>query len=158
MLSFSNNKPVKIFSKGAGSNPDLWGVMVSQFSWYLLKLSLPCVQIDGRRGYVNKGHIQETRVHHKNLEFKVPTEFYKVEPEQEAPVQSTEDESVTNPPDQAESNQDSIPSDKEDNIEATEQASSQNFETKDPKLQNPMEVNIVFFTCKISRTTFSMSL
>ena len=28
MLSFANNKPVKIFSKGAGSNPDLWGVMV----------------------------------------------------------------------------------------------------------------------------------
>ena len=32
MLSFSNNKPVKIFSKGAGSNPDLWGVMVSHSS------------------------------------------------------------------------------------------------------------------------------
>ena len=30
MLSFANNKPVKIFSKGAGSNPDLWGVMVSR--------------------------------------------------------------------------------------------------------------------------------
>ena len=28
MLNFANNKPVKIFSKGAGSNPDLWGVMV----------------------------------------------------------------------------------------------------------------------------------
>jgi len=28
MLSFANNKPVKIFSKGAGSNPNLWGVMV----------------------------------------------------------------------------------------------------------------------------------
>ena len=32
MLSFANNKPVKIFSKGAGSNPDLWGVMVSYLS------------------------------------------------------------------------------------------------------------------------------
>ena len=32
MLSFANNKPVKIFSKGAGSNPDLWGVMVSRQS------------------------------------------------------------------------------------------------------------------------------
>ena len=30
MLSFANNKPVKIFSKGASSNPDLWGVMVSR--------------------------------------------------------------------------------------------------------------------------------
>ena len=28
MLSFSNNKQVKIFSKGAGSRPELWGVMV----------------------------------------------------------------------------------------------------------------------------------
>ena len=33
MLSFSNNKPVKIFSKGAGSNPNLWGVMVSKSSF-----------------------------------------------------------------------------------------------------------------------------
>ena len=29
MLSFPPNKELKIFSKGAGSNPDLWGVMVS---------------------------------------------------------------------------------------------------------------------------------
>ena len=33
MLNFANNKPVKIFSKGAGSNPDLWGVMVRLFIW-----------------------------------------------------------------------------------------------------------------------------
>jgi len=57
MLSFANNKPVKIFSKGAGSNPDLWGVM-----------------IDGRRGYVNKAHIQEQRVYRKDLVHTVPTE------------------------------------------------------------------------------------
>ena len=87
--------------------------------------------------------MQETRVHHKNLEYKVPTEFYKVEPEkEEAQVQSTEDETVTNPPDQADSNQDGIPSDKEAKIEATEQAPTQDFETKDPKLQNPVEVKI----------------
>merc|ERR1719270_933974 len=57
MLSFANNKPVKIFSKGAGSNPDLWGVM-----------------IDGRRGYANKAHIQEQRVYRKDLVHTVPTE------------------------------------------------------------------------------------
>jgi hypothetical protein len=29
MLSFASHRDVKIFSKGAGSNPQLWGVMVS---------------------------------------------------------------------------------------------------------------------------------
>ena len=29
MLSFPAHQEVKIFSKGAGTNPDLWGVMVS---------------------------------------------------------------------------------------------------------------------------------
>merc|ERR1712055_404159 len=57
MLSFANNKPVKIFSKGAGSNPNLWGVM-----------------IDGKRGYVNKAHVQEQRVYRKDLVHTVPTE------------------------------------------------------------------------------------
>lgn len=89
--------------------------------------------------------MQETRVQHKNLEFKVPTEFYKVKQEKadEPEVQSKEDETVTNPPDQVDSNQDSIPAESNDKIEATEQALSQDFETKDPKLQNPVEVNIV---------------
>ena len=32
MLSFKTNKEVKIFSKGAGTKPELWGVMVSEFS------------------------------------------------------------------------------------------------------------------------------
>ena len=84
-------------------------------------------------------------MHHKNLEFKVPTEFHKVEQEKavEPEVQSADDEPVTNPPDQEDSNQDSIPADNNDKIEATEQAPSQDFETKDPKLQNPVEVNNV---------------
>ena len=90
--------------------------------------------------------MQETRVHHKNLEFKVPTEFYKVEEQEKAPepeVQSEEEEEpVTNSPDQEESNKDN-----NDKIEATGQASSQDFETKDPKLQNPVEVNIDIFDC-----------
>jgi hypothetical protein len=32
MLSFDSNRHVKIFSKEAGSNPHLWGVMVSLFT------------------------------------------------------------------------------------------------------------------------------
>ena len=95
--------------------------------------------------------MQETRVHHKNLEFKVPTEFYKVEPEKETAeaepeVQNTEEvkeDAVTNPPDQEKSNHDRVPSEEDAKIEATEQATSQDFETKDPNLQNPVEVNIV---------------
>merc|ERR1712045_575604 len=84
MLSFANNKPVKIFSKGAGSNPDLWGVM-----------------IDGRRGYVNKGHVQEQRVYKKDLPFTIPTEFFKgpeevVEEKEENAEKSTENENLKN--------------------------------------------------------------
>ena len=41
MLSFANNKPVKIFSKGAGTNPDLWGVMVRNQSGILVLPTLP---------------------------------------------------------------------------------------------------------------------
>merc|ERR1719300_1952224 len=67
MLSFANNKPVKIFSKGTGSNPDLWGVMV-----------------DGRRGYINKHHLQEQRVYARDLKFTVPTEFNQVAKEEES--------------------------------------------------------------------------
>ena len=87
--------------------------------------------------------MQETRVHHKNLEFKVPTEFYKVEEQEKAPETEVQnEEAVTNPPDQEDSNKDN-----NDKIEATEHASSQDFETKDPKLQNPVEVNIDIFDC-----------
>ena len=42
MLSFSNNKPVKIFSKGAGSNPDLWGVMVRPSSFHYQIMTKSC--------------------------------------------------------------------------------------------------------------------
>ena len=48
------------------------------------------VQIDGRRGYVNKAHIQEQRVYEKNLNFKVPTEFHAVNQEQEKPSETEE--------------------------------------------------------------------
>lgn len=45
MLSFNYNTPVKIFSKSAGSNLDVWGV-----------------DIQGRRGYVPKKMIREERI------------------------------------------------------------------------------------------------
>lgn len=58
MLSFRPNIPVKIFSKSAGNNPDVWGV-----------------DIQGRRGYVPKKMIREERVHiHTTLLIEVPTE------------------------------------------------------------------------------------
>eukprot|EP00092_Neocalanus_flemingeri_P025250 GFUD01027382.1.p1 GENE.GFUD01027382.1~~GFUD01027382.1.p1 ORF type:complete len:1768 (+),score=522.48 GFUD01027382.1:102-5405(+) len=110
MLSFANNKPVKIFSKGAGSNPDLWGVM-----------------IDGRRGYVNKAHVQEQRVYRKDLEFNVPTEFSEgaieeVKVEEKKP----EEENV---PFQAE-------------IQKSEQLEDIHIETKQPELKPSVSVEI----------------
>merc|ERR1712223_1830777 len=102
MLNFANNKPVKIFSKGAGSNPNLWGVM-----------------IDGRRGYVNKAHIQEQRVYRKDLEFTVPTEFSKESKDQE-----------NNQEKQKETEQ--IPL--EANIEKTEKLDGEQVKTEQPSL------------------------
>merc|ERR1712126_283852 len=107
MLSFANNKPVKIFSKGAGSNPNLWGVM-----------------IDGKRGYVNKAHLQEQRAYRKDLEFTVPTEFSKQAPIEEKAEEKTEEEKI---PYEAE-------------IEKTEQLDDRQLETKQQELQPSAEV------------------
>merc|ERR1712142_1228865 len=108
MLSFANNKPVKIFSKGAGSNPNLWGVM-----------------IDGKRGYVNKAHLQEQRVYRKDLEFTVPTEFSKPAPIEEKADEKTEEE-------------EKIPYEAE--IEKTEELDDKQLETKQKELQPSAEV------------------
>merc|ERR1712050_497751 len=108
MLSFANNKPVKIFSKGAGSNPNLWGVM-----------------IDGKRGYVNKAHVQEQRVYRKDLEFTVPTEFSKPAPIEEKADEKTEEE-------------EKIPYEAE--IEKTEKLDDKQLETKQQELQPSAEV------------------
>jgi len=61
MLSFEPNREVKIFSKEAGSNPDLWGVV-----------------IDGKRGYMNKAHVQEQRVivPPKDVKLEIPIEEF----------------------------------------------------------------------------------
>merc|ERR1712050_408723 len=107
MLSFANNKPVKIFSKGAGSNPNLWGVM-----------------IDGKRGYVNKAHVQEQRVYRKDLEFTVPTEFSKPAPIEEKADEKTEEE-------------EKIPYEAE--IEKTEELDDKQLETKQQELQPSAE-------------------
>merc|ERR1712142_1387406 len=107
MLSFANNKPVKIFSKGAGSNPNLWGVM-----------------IDGKRGYVNKAHVQEQRVYRKDLEFTVPTEFSKPAPIEEKADEKKEEE-------------EKIPYEAE--IEKTEELDDKQLEAKQKELQPSAE-------------------
>lgn len=58
MLSFQPNKPVNVFSKSAGSNPDVWGV-----------------EISGRRGYVPKKLLIEQKVIKGDLQFEVDTEL-----------------------------------------------------------------------------------
>ncbi|KAK0181694.1 hypothetical protein PV327_003959 [Microctonus hyperodae] len=59
ILSFNVNDDVEIFSKSAGSRPDLWGV-----------------QIAGKRGYAPMALLKEKTVYHKNLEYVVPTLEY----------------------------------------------------------------------------------
>merc|ERR1711892_688828 len=122
MLSFANNKPVKIFSKGAGTNPDLWGVM-----------------IDGKRGYVNKAHVQEQRVYRKDLEFTIPTEFYEVIPEE---IKEKEAENV---PFEAE-------------IQKTEQLEDSQLETKQPELKPSAEVATPEVASSLSAAVESQSV
>merc|ERR1712106_1245890 len=122
MLSFANNKPVKIFSKGAGTNPDLWGVM-----------------IDGKRGYVNKAHVQEQRVYRKDLEFTIPTEFAEPLPEE---VKENEAENV---PFEAE-------------IQKTEQLEDSQLETKQPELKPSAEVATPEVASSLSAAVESQSV
>lgn len=60
VLSFKPNEHVKIFSKSAGSNLNLWGV-----------------EINNKRGYVPKEYVRETKVITKNLSHLVNTEVVK---------------------------------------------------------------------------------
>merc|ERR1711892_1464551 len=124
MLSFANNKPVKIFSKGAGSNQNLWGVM-----------------IDGRRGYVNKAHVQEQRVYRKDLEFTVPTEFSEGT-EQKVEEKKLEEENV---PFEAE-------------IEKTEQLEEHQIETKQPELKPSVEIPAAEVVSSFSAAVESQSV
>ncbi|XP_017069845.2 transport and Golgi organization protein 1 isoform X2 [Drosophila eugracilis] len=57
LLSFKINSPIRVLSKSAGSNKQLWGV-----------------DINGRRGYANKDFIMEKKiiVKDKDLAFEVP--------------------------------------------------------------------------------------
>nr|XP_027218515.1 transport and Golgi organization protein 1-like isoform X3 [Penaeus vannamei] len=58
ILSFPVNTEVTVYSKEAGTNKDLWGV-----------------EIKGKRGYVPKRYLRETKVFVKKLEYEVPTEL-----------------------------------------------------------------------------------
>merc|ERR1711892_8984 len=122
MLSFANNKPVKIFSKGAGTNSDLWGVM-----------------IDGKRGYVNKAHVQEQRVYRKDLEFTIPTEFAEPIPEE---VKEKEAENVLF----------------EAEIQKTEQLEDSQLETKQPELKPSAEVATPEVASSLSAAVESQSV
>merc|ERR1711962_1594085 len=57
MLSFGQSQHVKILSKGDGSQQDIWGV-----------------EINGKRGFANRRHLQETRVYQRNLGYIAPPE------------------------------------------------------------------------------------
>ncbi|XP_047497742.1 uncharacterized protein LOC125044826 [Penaeus chinensis] len=58
ILSFPVNTEVIVYSKEAGTNKDLWGV-----------------EIKGKRGYVPKRYLRETKLFVKKLEYEVPTEL-----------------------------------------------------------------------------------
>jgi hypothetical protein len=58
MLSYSTNQVVHIFSKEAGENTDLWGVIIG-----------------GKRGYMDNGDVEVDRVYRKELQYIVPTEL-----------------------------------------------------------------------------------
>ena len=99
-------------------------------------------QIDGRRGYVNKGHVQEQRVYKKDLQFTIPTEFFKgpeevVKEKEENAEKPRENEILKN------ESTDKTQFQPNTNIDKTEQLEDQQFETKNPELQNPaIEVKI----------------
>merc|ERR1719189_1412695 len=57
MLSFGQSQHVKILSKGDGSQQDIWGV-----------------EINGKRGFANRRHLQETRVYQRRMDFMAPPE------------------------------------------------------------------------------------
>merc|ERR1739838_1124634 len=64
MLSFGQNQQVRILSKGDGSQQDIWGV-----------------EINGKRGFANRRHLQETRVYQRELGYRAPpeAEYYEVQ-------------------------------------------------------------------------------
>ncbi|KAK0091464.1 hypothetical protein PV326_003202 [Microctonus aethiopoides] len=78
ILSFNVNDDVEIFSKSAGSRPDLWGV-----------------QIAGKRGYAPLTLLKEKIVYHKNLEHEVPTlEYNQQIPETQPDIQKNDEIAV----------------------------------------------------------------
>ncbi|XP_078048255.1 transport and golgi organization 1 isoform X2 [Augochlora pura] len=56
-LTFDTNIEVIVYSKEAGTRKDLWGI-----------------EVDGKRGYVSKTFLRESKVYHKDLKYEVPIE------------------------------------------------------------------------------------
>lgn len=81
MISFPRNQQVRVLSKEAGSNPEVWGI-----------------EVQGRRGYAPKQHLQEYQVIvKKDKLIEVPTESFMPKPDQTQPqadAQSKIDEST----------------------------------------------------------------
>merc|ERR1712013_615500 len=83
------------------------------------------VMIDGKRGYVNKAHIQEQRVYRKDLEFTIPTEFSEPAPTEEKGEEKIKEEEI-------------VPYESE--IQKTEQLEDSQLETKEPQLKPSVEL------------------
>ena len=129
----------------------------------VLYYELSNVQIDGRRGYVNKAHVQETRVYQRDLQHTVPTEFYKAaigdqekkeDVAAEVNVEKTEDHGQEKE-EPTESTEKEVPTEKT-NIEVTDKSKEIEFETNNPELVHKPEVlvftyiiqsNFNHFTC-----------
>lgn len=84
-ISFARNVKVRIFSKEAGSNPDVWGV-----------------EIQGRRGYVNKIHIKEEQTIVSSTKLiRVPTELLNNQGSEKPAADAATASSLTKENDQA---------------------------------------------------------
>ena len=115
----------------------------------VLSYELSYVQIDGRRGYVNKAHVQETRVYQRDLQHTVPTEFYKAasgdqekkeDVAAEVNVEKTEDHGQEKE-EPTENTENEVPTEKT-NIEVTDKSKETEFETSNPELVHKLEVLI----------------
>ena len=115
----------------------------------VLYYELSNVQIDGRRGYVNKAHVQETRVYQRDLQHTVPTEFYKAaigdeerkeDVAAEVNVEKTEDHGQEKE-EPTENTENEVPTEKT-NIEVTDKSKETEFETSNPELVHKLEVLI----------------
>lgn len=124
MIGFRPNIPVRVLSKSAGSNPNIWGI-----------------EVGGRRGYAPKDRLREERIFVKtDLLREVPTEpFMSVEPElnEVNDTDSVADKAVSNEtPSSTENTVDSTTADKKIGDDKSKAEDTENTEQID-QIQNP---------------------